>query len=68
MQKCLFKKTSDDQAVETRRDHKINALTSYLAMTYDIDQDYNLWLQEQANLLRSRSFDELDLNNLIEEL
>ncbi|MGK7897062.1 MAG: DUF29 domain-containing protein [Xenococcus sp. (in: cyanobacteria)] len=37
-------------------------------MTYDIDQDYDLWLQEQANLLRSRSFDKLDLNNLIEEL
>ncbi len=37
-------------------------------MTYDIDQDYDLWLQEQANLLRSHSFDELDLNNLIEEL
>lgn len=37
-------------------------------MTYDIDQDYDLWLQEQANLLRSHSFDELDINNLIEEL
>ena len=37
-------------------------------MTYDIDQDYDLWLQEQANLLRSRSFNELDINNLIEEL
>ncbi len=37
-------------------------------MTYDIDQDYDLWLQEQANLLRSRTFAELDINNLIEEL
>jgi len=37
-------------------------------MNYDIDQDYDLWLQEQANLLRSRSFNELDINNLIEEL
>ena len=37
-------------------------------MTYDIDQDYDLWLQEQANLLRLHSFDELDINNLIEEL
>ncbi len=37
-------------------------------MTYDIDKDYDLWLQEQANLLRSHSFDELDINNLIEEL
>ena len=24
-----------------------------LAMTYDIDKDYDLWLQEQADLLRS---------------
>lgn len=37
-------------------------------MTYDIDQDYDLWLQEQASLLRSHSFEQLDLNNLIEEL
>ncbi len=37
-------------------------------MTYDIDKDYDLWLQEQANLLRTHSFDELDINNLIEEL
>ena len=37
-------------------------------MTYDIDQDYDLWLQEQANLLRSHSFEELDINNLVEEL
>ena len=37
-------------------------------MTYDIDKDYDLWLQEQANLLRSHSFEKLDINNLIEEL
>ena len=37
-------------------------------MTYDIDKDYDLWLQEQANFLRSHSFEELDINNLIEEL
>ena len=37
-------------------------------MTYDIDRDYDLWLQEQADKLRSRSFNELDLNNLVEEL
>ena len=37
-------------------------------MTYDIDKDYDLWLQEQANLLRSHSFAELDVNNLVEEL
>ncbi len=37
-------------------------------MTYDIDRDYDLWLQEQANKLKSHAFDELDLNNLVEEL
>ncbi|MDJ0901826.1 MAG: DUF29 family protein [Xenococcus sp. MO_188.B8] len=37
-------------------------------MTYDIDKDYDLWLQEQANFLRSHSFEKLDIKNLIEEL
>ncbi|MEL6438469.1 MAG: DUF29 domain-containing protein [Cyanobacteria bacterium J06621_8] len=37
-------------------------------MTYDIDKDYDLWLKQQAELLKSRSFNELDINNLIEEL
>ncbi len=35
---------------------------------YDIDKDYDLWLGEQAKLLRDRRFEELDLENLIEEL
>lgn len=35
---------------------------------YDIDKDYDLWLSQQANLLRNGRFEELDLENLIEEL
>jgi hypothetical protein len=37
-------------------------------MNYDIDKEYDLWLQEQANHLRDRAFDRLDIENLIEEL
>ena len=37
-------------------------------MTYDINKDYDLWLQEQADLLRSHSFKDLDINNLVGEL
>lgn len=32
------------------------------------DQDFSLWLQRQAQLLRERRFDELDLDNLVEEI
>jgi len=35
---------------------------------YDIDLDYDLWLQEQADKLRSHSFTDLDIDNLVEEL
>ncbi|BAU64716.1 hypothetical protein STA3757_20910 [Stanieria sp. NIES-3757] len=35
---------------------------------FDIDSEYDLWLQEQADLLRQNRFEELDLKNLIEEL
>jgi hypothetical protein len=35
---------------------------------YDIDAEYDSWLQQQANLLRDRRFEELDVENLIEEL
>jgi hypothetical protein len=35
---------------------------------YDIDREYDCWLQEQANLLKNRSFEKLDIENLIEEL
>jgi hypothetical protein len=34
----------------------------------DYEQDLALWYQRQAELLRDRRFDELDLENLIEEL
>jgi hypothetical protein len=37
-------------------------------MSYDIDKEYDSWLQEQANYLRDRNFDKLDVINLIEEL
>lgn len=32
------------------------------------DQDFHLWLQCQARLLREKRFEELDLNNLVEEV
>ncbi|TAF07622.1 MAG: DUF29 domain-containing protein [Nostocales cyanobacterium] len=32
------------------------------------DQDFYLWLQTTANLLESNKFDELDIENLIEEI
>ncbi len=35
---------------------------------YDIDRDYDLWLQQQADLLRQSYFVALDVENLIEEL
>jgi len=35
---------------------------------YDIDKDYDLWLEEQASLLRDRRFEELDILNLVKEL
>ncbi|MGL5806902.1 MAG: DUF29 domain-containing protein [Xenococcaceae cyanobacterium] len=35
---------------------------------YDIDAEYDSWLQQQADLLRDRRFEELDVKNLIEEL
>lgn len=37
-------------------------------MQYDIDKDYDLWLEEQAKYLRNRTFEKLDINNLVEEL
>jgi Domain of unknown function DUF29 len=32
------------------------------------EQEYGRWLEEQVNLLRSRRFEELDVENLVEEL
>lgn len=32
------------------------------------EEDFNLWLERQAKLLRERHFDELDIDNLIEEV
>ncbi|GAB4551024.1 MAG: DUF29 domain-containing protein [Pleurocapsa sp.] len=32
------------------------------------DRDYHLWLEETAQLLKNRDFDQLDLENLIEEI
>ena len=42
--------------------------SSNKSANYDIDRDYDLWLQEQADRLKSRAFDELDIDNLVEEL
>ncbi len=36
-------------------------------MTTLYDDDFYRWSQEQANLLRSRRFNELDAENLLEE-
>jgi len=35
---------------------------------YDIDQEYDLWLQQQADLLRKGKFEALDVDHLVEEL
>ncbi len=32
------------------------------------EQDFNLWLEETANLLKTRQLEELDYDNLIEEI
>ena len=34
----------------------------------DIEQEYDSWLLEQVEMLRQRDFENLDVNNLIEEL
>lgn len=34
----------------------------------DYEQDLALWYQRQADLLRERRFEQIDLENLIEEL
>jgi hypothetical protein len=35
---------------------------------YDIDREYDSWLQQQADFLRSGKFEALDVDNLVEEL
>lgn len=37
-------------------------------ITTDYEGDYLLWINSQVELLRARKFDQLDLDNLIEEL
>ncbi len=37
-------------------------------ITQIYDHDYHLWLEETAQLLKNRNFDQLDLENLIEEI
>ena len=37
-------------------------------ITQIYDRDYHLWLEETAQLLKNRNFDQLDLENLIEEI
>lgn len=45
------------------RGDAMNALIST-----DYDSDFLLWINSQVELLRAKKFDQLDLNNLIEEL
>ena len=37
-------------------------------LKHNIDTEYDSWLLEQAQLLRQRDFEHLDLDNLVEEL
>jgi len=39
-----------------------------IGLMYNIDRDYDLWLQQQADFLRQRQFEALDVDNLVEEL
>lgn len=44
-------------------------MTANLPKTTKIyDHDYHLWLEETAQLLKNRNFEQLDLENLIEEI
>ncbi len=44
-------------------------MTAKLSKTTQIyDRDYHLWLEETAQLLKNRDFEQLDLENLIEEI
>lgn len=46
-----------------------NTKTHFLiSPMYNIDQEYDLWLQQQADLLRKGKFKALDVDNLVEEL
>ena len=40
---------------------QINAKTLY-------EQDFNLWIEETVNLLKTRQLDQIDYDNLIEEV
>ncbi|MEA5533904.1 DUF29 domain-containing protein [Crocosphaera sp. XPORK-15E] len=44
----------------------IKSVTSSLQLLYE--KDYQIWLEETVKLLSDRSFDRLDLDNLIEEI
>lgn len=37
-------------------------------LKHDIDTEYDSWLLEQAQLLRDRDFQHLDIDNLVEEI
>ncbi|MDJ0511187.1 MAG: DUF29 domain-containing protein [Crocosphaera sp.] len=37
-------------------------------LKYNIDTEYDSWLLEQAQLLRDRNFQHLDIDNLVEEI
>jgi hypothetical protein len=44
------------------------ATASHINLKNIYDQDFNQWLEITANLLKQKSFNELDLENLIEEI
>ena len=37
-------------------------------LKHNIDTEYDSWLLEQAQLLRDRNFQHLDIDNLVEEI
>jgi len=43
-------------------------LDEVICLMYNIDRDYDLWLQQQADFLRQGKFEALDVDNLVEEL
>jgi len=43
-------------------------LDEVIGLMYNIDRDYDLWLQQQADFLRQGKFEALDVDNLVEEL
>ncbi len=43
-------------------------MVAQISMKTLYEQDFNLWLEETVSLLKTRQFDQLDYDNLIEEI